>query len=62
MSSSCYCYISFVKKKERKKEEEKSPNLVYEVAWDVHFGHELANREFWITKLPRASFLVTPSQ
>jgi hypothetical protein len=39
---------------------EKKANLVYEVALDVRFGHELANRELWITKLPRASVLVTP--
>jgi hypothetical protein len=32
---------------------------VYEVASDVRFGHELANHEFWVTKLPRASVFVT---
>jgi hypothetical protein len=39
-----------------------NPNWVYEVALDVHFGHELANPEFWVTKLPGASFLITPSR
>jgi hypothetical protein len=39
---------------------EKNTNLVYEVVPDVRFGQELANREFWITKWPRASVLVTP--
>jgi hypothetical protein len=39
---------------------EKKANLVYEVASDMRFGHELANRELWIMKLPRASVLVTP--
>jgi hypothetical protein len=34
--------------------------LVYEVDTDLRFGHELANHEFWITKLPRVSILVTP--
>jgi hypothetical protein len=27
-------------------------NLVHQVASNVRFGHKLANREFWITKLP----------
>jgi hypothetical protein len=31
---------------------EKKANLVYEVASNVHFGYELANREFSVTKLP----------
>jgi hypothetical protein len=39
---------------------EKNPNLVYEVAADVRFGHELANRDFWVTKLPHTSVLVSP--
>jgi hypothetical protein len=39
--------------------EEKNANLIYEVVLDVRFGHQLANREFWITKLPCASVLVT---
>jgi hypothetical protein len=34
-------------------------NLVYKVVLDERFGHELINREFWITKLPRMSVLVT---
>jgi hypothetical protein len=34
--------------------------LVHKVASNMHFGHELANREFWITKLPRVSSLVIP--
>jgi hypothetical protein len=38
----------------------KNANLVYEVALDMRFGYEFANREFWITKLSRASVLVTP--
>jgi hypothetical protein len=38
---------------------EKNGNLVYEVAMDVRFGHELTNLEFRITKLPRANVLVT---
>jgi hypothetical protein len=38
---------------------EKNANLVYKVAADMRFGHELANHEFSITKLPRASVLVT---
>jgi hypothetical protein len=38
----------------------KNINLVYEVAPDVHFGYELANRESWITKFTRVSVLVTP--
>jgi hypothetical protein len=37
---------------------EKNANLVYKVAPDVHFGYQLANREFWITKLPRAIVLI----
>jgi hypothetical protein len=39
---------------------EKNANLVYEVVANVRFGHELANRELWITKLPHTSVLVTP--
>jgi hypothetical protein len=34
-------------------------NLVYEVVPDVHFSYKLANREFWIIKLPRESVLIT---
>jgi hypothetical protein len=36
--------------------------MVHKVAPNVHFGHELANRKFWVTKLPRASSLVIPSR
>jgi hypothetical protein len=28
-------------------QKEKNLKLIYEVAPDVHFGHEFANREFW---------------
>jgi hypothetical protein len=45
------CKLSFVWRK--------NANLVYEVDMDMRFRHELANREFWITKLPRLSVLVT---
>jgi hypothetical protein len=38
----------------------KPPNLTYEVAADVWFGHELANSDFWVTKLPRMTILVSP--
>jgi hypothetical protein len=46
-------YIKEIKK-------EKNANLVYEIAADVRFGHELANCEFWIMKLPDASVFVIP--
>jgi hypothetical protein len=39
---------------------EKNANLVYKVIPVVRFGHKLANREFWITKLPSTSVLVYP--
>jgi hypothetical protein len=38
----------------------KNANLIYEAAIDVRFGHKLANREFWIMKLPSMSVLFTP--
>jgi hypothetical protein len=38
---------------------EKKSNLVHKVAPNVRFGHELANREFRVTKLPQVSILVT---
>jgi hypothetical protein len=37
---------------------EKNYNLIFEVALDMRFGHELANRELWVKKLLRASVLV----
>jgi hypothetical protein len=45
----------------KKKFKEKTPNLVYEVAVDMHFGHKHTNREFWVTKFPQARVLVTMS-
>jgi hypothetical protein len=38
--------------------DEKNANLIHKLAHNVRFGHELANREFWVTKLPSASCLV----
>jgi hypothetical protein len=35
--------------------------LIYGVALDVHYSHELANRELWVKELHRASVLVFPS-
>jgi hypothetical protein len=35
---------------------EKNAILVHEVTAYVRFGHKLANREFWITKLSQPEF------
>jgi hypothetical protein len=37
---------------------EKNANLIHKFAHNVRFGYELVNREFWVTNLSSAGYLV----